>query len=149
MASGQGWANTGVSRSAEMKERTPARKVAPGGHPAVRRLTRAQAEALFAAVRLHPAAYDPGPRQAVARRLAAMRLLVGHDGHGGYQLTPLGLQSGAALAAQAVINRANALRQSKQKLGVDTPVEAALSTAEGAIGTLPPDWPFPTSGHAW
>lgn len=99
------------------------------------RLTPAQERELLAAMRVHPAAYQPKP-VAVPKRLCELGILrqLGH--HGGFVMTRVGLDHVARVSAQRIIDAVNA---------APTKVEQPPVRADGA----PQNWPFPVSCFPW
>lgn len=118
------------------------------------KLTPAVEEVLLTALRAHPAAYRPSKHGVASRLCAAGMLELVQETPPLYRLTSTGVDHGARLSAQRVIDAVNAApRRRKSAESGQAISTAGVGAAEEPrpVHTLgvPADWPFPVSGHSW
>lgn len=110
------------------------------GHSPPAPLTPAQNAALLDALRQHPKIYAPRAR-AVASRLVAAGLFASSGE--GFRLSAAGLDLGARLSAQQVIDAVNKKRAMRESEPTST------SPNDSSSDGRPVNWPFPISAHDW
>ena len=119
------------------------------------KLTPAQEGELLTALRAHPAAYQPTKHGVALRLCAAGMLQLVQEDPPLYRLTPTGVDHGARLSAQRVIDAVNAAPRRRKSAESGQAISTAqIAAAEepkpvGRALGVPAHWPFPVSGHSW
>lgn len=108
-------------------------------------LTSAQERVLLEALRMHPAPLrNANARVITALGIAGLLQPTRAEAQPAFALTPAGLDAGARLSAQAVIDAVNQRRSQT----LQPPATLQTDRKDPARGK-PANWPFPDSAHDW